>query len=278
MAALNDGQHFLVENYASVTLPGLTLKHMPESPVSHNKRALIVGLSRPDGASLDQLAPNYVKMFLDERGLSADEKSLLISLASKDYVKGSRRAELVSDLSLPGIALEVALLQNKMPNTTLLNQSFTFQEFQRQLESGDFSIVHIASHGYFGRHAEDSFIMAYDRNFKLTEFQSLLKSNNISRSPIDLLTLNACETAYGDDRALLGFSGIAIKTNTLSAIGTLWPINDIAAAEFMSEFYGQLDLQSKAGALRLAQLTMLKSPKFNHPYYWSPFILVGNWQ
>jgi CHAT domain-containing protein len=278
LAALNDGQHFLVEKYASVTLPGLTLKHMPESPASHKKRALIVGLSKPDGASLDQLAPNYVKMFLGERGLSADEKSLLISLASKDYVKGSRRAELVSDLSLPGIALEVALLQKKMPNITLINQSFTFQEFQRQLESGEFSIVHIASHGYFGRHAADSFIMAYDRNFKLTEFQSLLNSNNLSRSPIDLLTLNACETAYGDDRALLGFSGIAIKTNTQSAIGTLWPINDIAAAEFMSEFYGQLDLQSKAGALRQAQLMMLKSPKFNHPYYWSPFILVGNWQ
>ncbi|MEQ1528799.1 MAG: CHAT domain-containing protein [Methylococcales bacterium] len=280
VAALHDGKHFVVEHFASVTLPGLSLEKNVLSPERKDRNALIAGLSKPDGPSLDQLAPNFVKNVLGEPPLpSSDADSLAAASASKQQTDDNR-ADLVTELSLPGINREVAMLQKKLTNTTLLNKAFTYREFQQSISSGAYSIVHIASHGYFGKRAEDSFIMAYDQNFKLNDFQTLLNSGNSKQSPIDIITLNACETADGDDHALLGFSGIAIKTNTLSAVGTLWPINDAAAVKFMAAFYERLEggVDSKAEALRQAQLTLFNDKKFKHPYYWSPFILVGDWQ
>jgi CHAT domain-containing protein len=164
-----------------------------------------------------------------------------------------------------------------MGNTTLLNQAFTYEGLKESIASGDYSVVHIASHGYFGKSSADSFVMTYDRNLKLRDFQSILSNKNIKHNPIDLLTLSACQTADGDDHALLGFSGIAIKTNTLSAIGTLWSVNDAATSSFMKNFYANLNTLPKALALRQAQLALLKDNNLKHPYYWSPFILVGNW-
>ena len=91
------------------------------------------------------------------------------------------------------------------------------------------------------------------------------------------MTLSACQTAEGDDRALLGFSGMAIKTNALSAIGTLWSVNDDATAKFMDAFYSSMTKYSKAQALRQAQLYFLTKDELKHPHYWAPFIMVGNW-
>jgi CHAT domain-containing protein len=164
-----------------------------------------------------------------------------------------------------------------MDNTTLLNQSFTYGGFNDSVGTGDYSIIHVASHGYFGKSADDSFVMTYDRNLKLRDFQTILNNKNIKKNPISLLTLSACQTAEGDDRALLGFSGIAIKTNAMSAIGTLWSVNDAATASFMRNFYSNLNTLPKAQALRQAQLALLRSNDLKHPYYWSPFVLVGNW-
>ncbi|MFI3198044.1 MAG: CHAT domain-containing protein, partial [Methylococcaceae bacterium] len=187
------------------------------------------------------------------------------------------RNDLIKNLSLPGVNDEVKSLQKDIENTTMLNQSFTYGGFKESVGSGEYSIIHIASHGYFGKSADDSFVMTYDQLLKLGDFQSLLSSDKIKKNPIDLLTLSACQTAAGDDRALLGFSGMAIKTNALSAIGTLWSVDDVATAKFMDVFYANLTTLSKAQALRHAQLFLLTKDELKHPHYWSPFIMVGNW-
>lgn len=172
---------------------------------------------------------------------------------------------------------EVADIQKNTVNTTLLNQAFTVEAFNESLETGDYSNVHVATHGFFGKNAAESFVMTYDHNLKLGEFQSLLNSEGIKKDSINLLTLSACQTADGDDHALLGFSGMAIKTNARTAIGTLWSVSDVATAAFMKDFYSNLTTQPKAQALRQAQLALLKNKELRHPYYWSPFVLVGNW-
>jgi CHAT domain-containing protein len=94
------------------------------------------------------------------------------------------------------------------------------------------------------------------------------------------LTLSACETAEGNDRAPLGFSGAAIKARARSVLGTLWPVVDEAAQKVMTRFYGELvaNNSGKALALRQAQTSLLKQAATNHPFYWAPFTLVGNWQ
>jgi len=97
--------------------------------------------------------------------------------------------------------------------------------------------------------------------------------------PLELLTLSACETAAGDDRAALGLAGMAIKAGAKSALATLWFIDDEATAELITEFYKNLQdpATSKAMALQQAQLTLLKNPERAHPGLWAPFLLINNW-
>ena len=97
--------------------------------------------------------------------------------------------------------------------------------------------------------------------------------------PIELLTLSACETAMGDDRAALGLAGIAVRAGARSALATLWTVNDQAAANLIGEFYRQLAQPgiSKAEALRRAQVSLLEERPYQHPGYWSPFLLISNW-
>ena len=269
-AALLNGKKFAIEDYAIVTLPWLKLK----KPVLNDQKphVLIAALSKPDGASIDELLQGSFSVFSGERGITE-----LPTITVESTKPKLTRDLLVQELSLPSINNEVADLQKNMDNTTLLNQTFTYQGLKESVGTGDYSIVHIASHGYFGKNAADSFVMTYNHNLTLRDFQSILNNKNIKHNPINLLTLSACQTASGDDHALLGFSGIAIKTNTLSAIGSLWSVNDAATSSFMKNFYANLNTLPKALALRQAQLALLKDNNLKHPYYWSPFILVGNW-
>ena len=98
-------------------------------------------------------------------------------------------------------------------------------------------------------------------------------------APIELLTLSACETAEGNDRAPLGISGAAIKAKAQSVIGTLWPVGDEAARMVMGKFYAGLAKEnfSKAEALQHAQKEILADKALSHPFYWAPFSLIGNW-
>jgi CHAT domain-containing protein len=95
-----------------------------------------------------------------------------------------------------------------------------------------------------------------------------------------LLTLSACQTAAGDNRAALGLAGVAVKAGARSALATLWTINDQATAVLINEFYDQLqDISlSKARSLQQAQIRMLQDLRYHHPGYWSAFLLIGNWQ
>jgi CHAT domain-containing protein len=83
----------------------------------------------------------------------------------------------------------------------------------------------------------------------------------------------------GDDRAALGLAGIAIKAGARSALATLWFINDQASSELVIEFYRQLQDPSisRAMALQRAQVKLLDDQRYQHPGYWSPFLLLNNW-
>lgn len=145
--------------------------------------------------------------------------------------------------------------------------------------AGDYRIVHIASHGVFGGSADASYIMAYDDVLTLDGLQSLLKSEEFRKNPIELLSLSACETADGDERSPLGISGAAIKARAKSVLGTLWPVDDNAARKVMEKFYVVLHAgqASKTEALRQAQLELIRSSDLAQPFFWAPFVLIGNW-
>lgn len=110
----------------------------------------------------------------------------------------------------------------------------------------------------------------------INELSSLLHSTN-SNHPIELLVFSACQTASGDRRAVLGMAGIAVKSGAEGTIGTLWLAEQNSANELMVQFYKNLVERkvSKAEALRLAQIELLQSDSTQIPRHWASFILVG---
>ncbi|WP_237741471.1 CHAT domain-containing protein [Anabaena sp. PCC 7108] len=184
--------------------------------------------------------------------------------------------------ALPEVATEVQQISSEIPTNTLLNQQFIVESLQKQIKAASFPIVHLATHGQFSSKAADTFILTWDKRLNVKELDQLLReSRNDAKKPsIELLVLSACETAAGDERAALGLAGIAIRSGAGSTVGTLWQVNDESTSILISEFYRQLAKSkvSKAEALRNAQLLLLKNQKFQNPYFWSAFVLVGNWQ
>jgi CHAT domain-containing protein/Tfp pilus assembly protein PilF len=180
---------------------------------------------------------------------------------------------------LPNVREELEAIQQIYAGTTLINEEFLISRLEKELREGQFSIVHIASHGQFGNDVKKTFVLTFDDKLtmdRLDQFVGLLRFRD---EPLGLLTLSACETAAGDDRAALGLAGVAIKAGARSALATLWFINDQASSGLVSEFYRQFQdpSVSKAEALRRAQLSLIENPVYRHPAYWAAFLLLNNW-
>lgn len=183
--------------------------------------------------------------------------------------------------AIPFVEVELDQIQAQLPSEVLLNQAFTEESFQEAIDQFPFPIVHLATHGQFSSTAEDTFILTWDDRISVDELSDLFRVAEVQRTnPVELLVLSACETARGDNRAALGLAGVAVRAGARSTLASLWAVSDEATAELMDRFYEELSNRSvtKAEALRRAQLEILQSPKYNsHPYYWAPFVLVGNW-
>lgn len=284
-AVLYDGQHYLIEKYAVATSPGLTLFE-PAPLQKRGIKALLAGMSEPGN-----VIENLPTTFLQSITGTASSRGSNLGDMSEAAVKSRKlelermikepvfRQQLKEKLSLPGVGEEIKSLQKEIPNMSIMNESFTVDAFKKQAVQEPYSIVHIASHGVFGKTADSSFVMAYDGVINMDELEQLLKSDKFAKQPVELLTLSACQTAEGDDRAPLGLSGIALKAKVRSALGTLWPVSDEAASLLMAEFYKTLAQPniSKVEALRQAQISLLKKKELENPVYWSPFILAGSW-
>ena len=174
---------------------------------------------------------------------------------------------------------ELKQVQAEVKSQVLLNQQFTTQAFQTEMGSQPFSIVHLATHGQFSSKADETFILAWDKTINVNELNTLLRSREQRSRPLELLVLSACETAAGDQRAALGLAGVAIRAGARSTIASLWSVNDQSTGVLMNQFYQALinQAQTRAEALRQAQLALLKTPEYQLPIFWAPYVLIGNW-
>ena len=184
--------------------------------------------------------------------------------------------------ALPGVKEEVTQISAQLSSELLLNDSFTDLSLQNQLQQTNAPIVHLATHGQFSSTPEDTFITTWNDRIQVNELESLLRDRQSNQdSPIELIVLSACQTATGDRRAALGMAGMAVRSGARSTLATLWSVKDESTSRLMNKFYQQLVTSpsgsNKAEALRQAQLNLIQSQDFNHPFYWSPFVLVGNW-
>jgi len=247
MAALHDGRQFLIQEYAVATTPSrsaIDVKPFNRSGL----RVLALGLTK--------------EVIVDNQTFSA----------------------------LSNVSNEITGVEAKIPGSKqLLDDAFTPVGMQKELSQTIYPIIHLATHGKFGTDPDDTFILTGNRQkLTLNALDRLIRQTTRNREPLELLTLTACETAVGDDRSSLGLAGVAIQAGARSALASLWSIDDTATAKLAADFYAKLPDASvnKAQALQLAQQALINGstnasandPDFSHPAYWSPFVLVGNWQ
>ncbi len=198
--------------------------------------------------------------------------ALIAGLGEARFIEGQKFS------ALKNVAGELKEIQTEIPQSEeLLNQRFLDSNLQKELLATPFSIIHLATHGEFSSDPERTFLLTWDKLLKVKQFDSLLRVGDRKRSGnIELLVLSACKTAVGDRRAALGLAGIAVRAGARSTLASLWSVDDQWTAKLMSEFYRNLNTGiSKAQALQRAQLTVFAKQK--SPYFWAPYVLVGNW-
>lgn len=178
-------------------------------------------------------------------------------------------------VGLPFAGIEVEKLANIFPQTNkLLGNAFTREAMESNMES--YNIVHLATHSAFvNGYPEESFILFGDgTRTNLREVQDW------NLKGVELVVLSACQTGLGkklgNGAEILGFGYQMQVAGAAASLATLWQVDDRGTSEFMNDFYTALkNGASKAEAVQKAQISMINS-EFNHPYYWAPFILIGN--
>lgn len=269
VAALHDGERYLVEKYGS----GLFSSVGKGNHKSTSWNALAVGVSKEHIANGHRFG-----------ALRHVPSELSAIVREKDSSRGI------------------------LPGEVKLDGQFTWRAAKEALLAKSHTVVHIASHFEFepGNMASSFLLLGDGNTLSLGE---LRKERELFHN-VDLLTLSACNTAAeGDGREVDSFAKIVQAQGAESVLATLWSVNDPSTSQLMGRFYAVHEATpntSKSEALREAQLELLhggstmslgareaKSGRevhtgitakpirsgrdYSHPYYWSPFILMGDW-
>jgi len=278
IAALWDGKQYLAERFDNVMIALASRDKVAVTPQPvRNWRGLGLGVSQPwhEFPALPAV-PEELKSIIRQEPSSEQERGVL-------------------------------------PGRRLLDQDFTRAALERAL--GRYSVIHVASHFSFqpGREKSSFLLLGDGAPYPL----EVVSTSTPMFTGVELLTLSACNTAIGGDadgKEVEGFGMLAQKQGALSVIATLWAVADVSTGMLMQEFYRLRTAKpeiTKAEALRMAQLALLRgelkgsdgkkteprtskiagaaaqgqasfksdpNAPYAHPYYWAPFILIGNWR
>ena len=263
LAALYDGKQWLIERYRINYITALSLTNI--DPQTQQTPRILAGA------------------FTDRGGLvKIGDTSLNFS-------------------SLPAALPEVENLVANFPNTTkLVDKDFN----RKALESdklNQYNIIHFATHAHLvAGSPEDSFVLLNNN-----EYVTLRQVKDWKLPNVGLAVFSACQTALGGKLSsgieIIGFGYQLQQAQARAAIATLWEISDGGTQALMGKFYERMKLtSSSAEALQQAQIDLIRSngkstdekraslritwqgispqveSQLNHPYYWAPFILIGN--
>jgi CHAT domain-containing protein len=212
---------------------------------------------------------------------------------------------------------DVAESHGPMEGKLLTDDHFTLEALKNELgEEDNFPVVHIASHFVedTGGGQEPYLMLGGEESGAPTGYAltlSKLNNSTITFLGTRLLTLSACSTARGDatkdGMEMDSLGEVAQQKHAEAVLATLWDVNDASTSRLMSDFYSRWvksPVEGKAEALRQAQLALLRSSPsestasgkdrgvqavedptaatratgYSHPYYWAPFVLIGNFQ
>ncbi|AFY38528.1 tetratricopeptide TPR_4 [[Leptolyngbya] sp. PCC 7376] len=187
-------------------------------------------------------------------------------------------AQFYSDL--PGVTKELARIEStEMPTTLLQDQAFTSDALTNALQTSEFNIVHLATHGQFGSDRQNTYILSADGRLGIDTLGQIFRGSRQADARLEMLILSACKTATGDSREVLGIAGAMVQSGARSAIATLWSVDDQASILFTDTLYTELAKPgiSRAEAMRRAQVALLDRYP-GRPRYWAPYVLVGSWR
>ena len=220
-----------------------------------------------DGENREFLIEKYpLSVALGQNFLSSKS----IGFPNRPVAFGLSEAVPPVNVALPNVPVEINFLQQTIGADIGIDQDFTRDSLLQKIVGNYISVLHLATHGEFTGLIEKSFIQTYDQILTTFEFEKIL----IEANTINLLTLSACETASGDNRAVLGLAGVAIRTGIPSVISSLWAVPDLLTPKLMKNFYDFWKIEkSKPKALQRVQIEQIKQNA--HPSTWSSFILIG---
>lgn len=188
-----------------------------------------------------------------------------------------------ADQTLPAAEQEVNDLKSMYPNTDVFIHEAASED-KAKSSTGKHNILHFATHGnldYFDYHKSYLTLAPNtdgSEDGKLT-IEEVWEIEDIYS--YQMVTLSACKTAVAEDFN----NGWAVSPATSfidagapTVVASLWAVNDESTSLLMKYFYRNLSSMSKVEALRRAQIELSQNAKFSHPYYWSPFILIGDWR
>jgi len=220
------------------------------------------------------------------------EISTAPSLSAVEYVVKKRKKNNRKLIAFANPATEKTNLAFAEKDVTDIGQLFPAREafFKQDATEGrakqkapEPDVIHFACHGEFNdrQPLQSGLLLAGDRdNDGVLQVHEMF---GLDLKQASLVTLSACETALcrvrgGDDWAAM--SRGLIYAGTPSILATLWSVEDKSTSMLMKSFYENW-LQkgmSKPAALRQAQLSLKSIPEYSHPYYWAPFVMIGDWR
>jgi CHAT domain-containing protein/Tfp pilus assembly protein PilF len=277
--ALYDGRQFLIERYTNVIFTPADTTGLEQKPEVAAWKALGLGVSKQYEHELNALP-----------AVPGELRTIVRDQQDRDS-------------------------HGPLPGRILLDDAFTEQALEQQLRQA-YPLVHIASHFVMGLGTDESYLLLGGKDqggrgyrLRLSDLETL---QNLSFDGTALLALSACQTAMSskeaDGKEVDSLAAIGRQRGAQAVLASLWDVNDASTGRLMADFYqrwtGTRSLP-KAEALRQAQLALLQgtdsrdaantgrgfhraplsgdarapdAPAYSHPYYWAPFILMGNWQ
>lgn len=156
------------------------------------------------------------------------------------------------------------------------------RETEFKAKAGGFRVIHLATHGILNDATPmySQIVLSQEANGAtedgLLEAWEILPLN----LQADLAVLSACETARGrvsEGEGMIGLSWALFVAGVPTTVVSQWKVDSASTSALMLEFHRQLlGNHSKAESLRQATLKLMHDKQYNHPFYWAPFVVVGD--
>jgi CHAT domain-containing protein/tetratricopeptide (TPR) repeat protein len=186
--------------------------------------------------------------------------------------------------SLPNTKLEVEQIADLYPKekVTLLIGKEANEKNIKQTELRDYRLLHFAAHGIINEDQSEfsSLVLTMEEDGQEDGFLMMREVFDLKLNA-DLVTLSACRTALGQRLRGEGIQSLArafLYAGTSSVLVSLWDVSDKSTAALMKRVYVNMkeNRTNKTAAVSKAKLKMIEDGTYSHPYYWAPFVLIGD--